>query len=76
MGPTPNLGIKGGDWVFKFYPKTSQLQWLATEEVFGFLTSNLGALDLARYPQHFFYSGEDLTVGGGEAQKFQSSDVA
>lgn len=56
--------------------KNLDFYWLGTEDVLTRFTSKRGNLDGAKLSQHFFYSGDDLTVSGAESQTLQGSDVA
>jgi len=57
-------------------PKLADLYWLASEDLFTKFTSKTGSFDFAKYSQHFLFSGEDLTISGGEVQRVGVSDLA
>jgi heme/copper-type cytochrome/quinol oxidase subunit 2 len=59
-----------------FISKLPNLFWLMPESTFNAFTSKNGNMDFSKYSQFFFFSGEDLTLSGGESQRLQSSDLA
>lgn len=56
--------------------KTTDYFGLTSEGILSKFTSKYGNADLSKYAQHFFFSGEDMTLSGGESQRTQISDIA
>ena len=57
-------------------PKSAYAEWLVGDSMYTSYTHRRGHLDLLKVQQKYAFSGDDLTVSGGESQRLQSSDSA